>query len=280
MLIKAYIIHNNSKERKKLRNDITKILFDNKIKLKMISSQEQFLMNSKDLQNRAKLFFTDFSRLNFDQRHKKKNRKFLNVITLLIYLHKFTFDFLFSSKEKVKVRIKNNFIENQVTRKHLNAWKDFIKSKAEYIIVFEDDVISKKNSSKKLKDLIFNLKNKNEQFLYIDLAGGYPLDVVIPKNCIIKETNNQLIVEGIYTNTACGYLVSKGLIINWINHLNERKIINNFPIDFLMNYLGDAASKKSYSIHYKNPFFIHGSFEGKVKSWQNYFGINNNFDLK
>ena len=150
------------------------------------------------------------------------------------------------------------------------------KSKAEYIMVFEDDIICDANSSKRLRNFIYDLKNKNNKFKYFDLAGGYPLESVIPKDRIIKETNYQLIVKGIYTNTACGYLLSREIILNWIKNLNEKKIINNLPIDFLMNYLGDNSSKNLYSIHYKKPFFIHGSFEGKVISWQNYFTINNN----
>ena len=142
-------------------------------------------------------------------------------------------------------------------------------------MVFEDDIVCKKSSNKILKKLIKSLKNDPLKYQYIDLAGGYPLKKVIPKNKIIKKSEKIIITDGIYTNTACGYLLSKELIKNWLNHLDKEKFNKNFPIDFLMNYLGDNIKLKLISKHFKDSIFLHGSFNGKVNSWQNVFNFKN-----
>ena len=276
MFIKAYIIHNNSKDRYLLRFNICEILKKNMIKYQMISQQEEVIVSSNNFANRLQFFYFCFMRFQFDLRHKIGKRKLKRIFLSFSHLAKLIFNFIFYTNKEISNSLRKIFIENEVTKKHIRAWKDFNSSPAEYIMVFEDDIVCKKSSNKKLKKLIKSLKNDPIKNQYIDLAGGYPLKKVIPKNKIIKKSEKIIITDGIYTNTACGYLLSKELIKNWLNHLDKEKFNKNFPIDFLMNYLGDKIKLKLISKHFKDSIFLHGSFNGKVNSWQTVFNFKNN----
>ena len=52
MFIKAYIIHNDSKDRYLLRFNICEILKKNMIKYQMISKQEEVIVSSNNFANR------------------------------------------------------------------------------------------------------------------------------------------------------------------------------------------------------------------------------------
>ena len=161
-------------------------------------------------------------------------------------------------------------IESIVTRKHIKAWEHFLKSKKEFMIIFEDDVICKNDTEKRLKDLFNKLKIFDSNNIFIDLAGGYKAENVIPIKKIKKLEDKFFIVEGIYTNTACSYLINRNLIKLLYEEYQKTKLNNSFPIDHLINKLGLKIIKKPnlLSIHFHNPLFTHGSFEGNIKSWQ------------
>ena len=268
MFIKAYIIHNNSKERYFLRSNISEILKKNMIKYEMISKQEEIIINSKNITDRINFFYYFYLRFAFDVKHKNEKRKIKEIRLKFSYLAKLIFNCIFYSNKKISNYLKKILIENEVTKKHIRAWRNFNVSSAEYIMVFEDDIVCKESSNNKLKKLIKSLKKNNFEFQYIDLAGGYSLKKIIPKEKIVQENNSFIITNGIYTNTACGYILSKGLVRNWLDYLDKEKFNKNFPIDFLMNYLGDKIKLKSFSKHFEDSIFLHGSFNGKVDSWQ------------
>ena len=75
MFIKAYIIHNNSKDRYLLRFNICEILKKNMIKYQMISQQEEVIVSSNNFANRLQFFYFCFMRFEFDLRHKIGKRK-------------------------------------------------------------------------------------------------------------------------------------------------------------------------------------------------------------
>ena len=270
MFIKAYIIHNNSKDRYLLRFDICEILKKNMIKYQMISQQEEVIVSSNNFANRLHFFYFCFTRFEFDLRHKIGKRKLKRISLSFSNLVKLIFNFIFNSNKEISNSLKKIFIENEVSKKHIRAWKDFNSSPAEYIMVFEDDIVCKKSSNKILKKLIKSLKNDPIKYQYIDLAGGYPLKKVIPKNKIIKKSEKIIITDGIYTNTACSYLINRNLVKELYREYQRSKLNRSFPIDHLINKLGLTINKTKniFSIHFHKPLFTHGSFKGNIKSWQ------------
>ena len=118
--------------------------------------------------------------------------------------------------------------------------------------------------------MLEKLKNFNLDNFYIDLAGGYKVDEIIPSRRIKKVEDNFFIVEGIYTNTACSYLINRNLILKLFAEYQKSKLNNSLPIDHLINKLGLRinSSLDTSSIHYSKPLFTHGSFKANIKSWQ------------
>ena len=163
-------------------------------------------------------------------------------------------------------------IETIVAKKHIKAWKHFLKSKKEVMIIFEDDAICKNDTEKRLKDFFSRLRNFDLNNIFIDLAGGYSTDLVIPLKQIKKTKAEFLVIDGIYTNTACSYLINRNLAKLIYKEYQKTNLNKLFPIDHLINKLGLQINKKKnlFSIHFKDPLFTHGSFEGNIKSWQIY----------
>ena len=79
-----------------------------------------------------------------------------------------------------------------------------------------------------------------------------------------------MIVKGIYTNTACSYLINRNLVKKLYKEYQRSKLNPSFPIDHLINKLGLTINKTTniFSIHFHKPLFTHGSFKGNIKSWQ------------
>jgi len=141
-----------------------------------------------------------------------------------------------------------------------------------------DDILIEKglfNRLSYLPSLIFLYNSLNYVYfdnIFIDLAGGYNLKEIIPITKIKKKEDEFFLIKDIYTNTACTYLINKNLVKYLYKEYRESKSNSYFPIDHLINKLGLKVSitKPTFCIHFQNPLFTHGSFKGKIKSWQIY----------
>ena len=270
--ISFYIIHNNSKDRSHLRNRLQNLANKLNIDLIEIYKQRKNLKIKFSLNYKLMILRIYFLRNFYDLRHKK-DFSFKFVILTLNYffkLTKYTINMAFKSRNEVIKAWKHMRIESLVTRKHIRAWSHFIKSEKEILIVFEDDAICKKDTEERLKNLLDKIKNFNLDNIFIDLAGGYKIKEIIPSRKIKKIEDKFFMVEGIYTNTACSYLINRNLILKLFEEYQKSKLNNSLPIDHLINKLGLRINRSinTSSIHYLNPLFTHGSFEGNIKSWQ------------
>jgi len=272
--VSLYIIHNNSEERFYLRNSLKNLA--NKLNIDLIEIYRQRINLKKNFSLRFKLIIIGIYILRtfYDLKHKKE---FSFNFFCLIFMH-----LLKLSKVTIKIALKNRNeaikaykhikIESLVTRKHIRAWKHFIKSEKEILIVFEDDSICKKDTERRLNELLKKIKNFDLENIFIDLAGGYKIKDIIPYRKIRKIEDKFFIVEGIYTNTACSYLINRNLILKLVEEYQKSKLNNSLPIDHLINKLGLKINRSLNisSIHYSEPLFTHGSFNGNIKSWQIY----------
>ena len=105
--------------------------------------------------------------------------------------------------------------------------------------------------------------------LYLDLAGGYPLEQVLPAAGGLPDGGlaDRLLV-GVHTNTACAYLVSCALLEAWLQALQRRPALQGLPIDHLINRASALQAPQAISGHWPEPPFRHGSFCGTARSWQ------------
>jgi len=138
-------------------------------------------------------------------------------------------------------------------------------------LVFEDDVECLPASSQRLQALLDATSALLARMprLYFDLAGGYPLEQVLPLvGGLPTEGLADLMLPGVHTNTACGYLVSRALLEAWLQALQRRPVLAHLPIDHLINRASALQAIQAISGHWRQPLFGHGSFCGTVRSWQ------------
>jgi len=85
---------------------------------------------------------------------------------------------------------------------------------------------------------------------------------------LLCERLADLMLPGVHTNTACGYLVSRALLEAWLQALQQRPALAQLPIDHLINRASALQAPQAISGHWRQPVFRHGSFCGTVRSWQ------------
>ena len=269
-----YLIHNNSPDRIDLRNKLKNLSNNLNIKLIEIYKQDNNFKINLSLRNKLLILKIYFLRFSFDFKHKKNfSLKFYYfLLKRLIKLAKSIFCIIFSVSNKNENTLKKFKIESLVMQKHIKAWEHFLKSNKKIMIIFEDDAICKKDAERRLIDVLGSLKNIDFENIYIDLAGGLNLYDVIPKSKIQQTQNDFTLVKGIYTNTACSYLIHQNLTRLLFKEYQKTKMNEFFPIDHLINKLAMNINRSQniFSIHFHKPLFTHGSFKGNIKSWQIY----------
>ena len=268
----AFIIHNNSNDRKVFREEIKNLLESLEINLNYISDQKIY---TQEYQNIISIKFqnlnTYLNRELFNLIHK---RSLLQINFTLFFKHSIfpffiqLFKIIFGSREENINLVHHNLIEKIVRNKHIKAWERFLKSDDKYLLIFEDDAICKLNSRNMLKNILKILYKEKPNNLYLDLGGGYKLNNILPLKNNIKNKYFDLYFDRLYTNTACSYLLTRDTVNEFINILYKDNYSKNFPIDHLLNYLGFKSKKKIYSGHFFNPIFTHGSFNDNIESWQ------------
>lgn len=268
--ISSYIIHNNSIERKVLRKEIKNLIKSFNINFKLISEQKIHKKNHPNLI----LIILNLKIILLKELFNLYHKRFLIFNDLILYLRNIFYlgkrilKILFSSKSKNLESYNHNIIEKIVRDKHINAWKLFLKTDSDYMIIFEDDAICLKNSKKRLSAIFENLYIENKESIFLDLAGGYELSKILPLKNNLANPVYDVYLQNLYTNTACCYLISRNLVSEFIEIIKYDQFSKNFPIDYLMNYLGFKSNKKIFSGHFFSPVFAHGSFKYNVESWQ------------
>jgi hypothetical protein len=175
----------------------------------------------------------------------------------------------------VKNLRRNSQIETYVTDKHLRIWSSAVDV-SDYVIIFEDDVIIKEDSFDRLVKLLLFLGNQSGDF-YVDLAGGLKIsDLGIEK--LVKHggmccsdsafLSGFVEYERLVTNTACGYLLSKGVLSIFLSHLVANPGLRHVGIDWLINGLSMVEDLNVSCLHSRPEIFKHGSFTGEHISWQ------------
>ncbi|MCR8538756.1 MAG: glycosyltransferase family 25 protein [Prochlorococcus marinus CUG1439] len=272
--ISFYIIHNNSEDRIDIRNQLQNLANNLNIDFFEIYRQKTISKVNFNFKHKLKILRIYSLRIFYNLKHKRDFSFNFCCLLLksLLNLNKFILNLFFKTRNKTIDSYKHFTIESFVTKKHIKAWEHFLKSKKEIMVIFEDDAICKKDTEKRLKEIFVRSKSLDFNNFFVDLAGGLNLKDVIPAKRIKKYNDEFILLEGIYTNTACSYLISRNLIQLLYKEYQETKLNNYFPIDHLINKLGLEINKTQniLSMHFHHPLFTHGSFKGKIKSWQIY----------
>lgn len=168
--------------------------------------------------------------------------------------------------------LRSSAIEMMVTDKHIRAWSSFLETDGDYLICFEDDAVFKDDSIQRLADLLGKLRQELPRGLvYVDLAGGCQLEALgIDKLETCWDGNFRHYSKPV-TNTACTYLMSRSLVVNFHDELVRKPWLRLIGVDWMMNklfMLMEEAGSQCDCLHANPAIFKHGTFTGEYVSWQ------------
>jgi hypothetical protein len=272
--IQAYLIHNADPARQAQRQAIGALLSELGIALEPICRQPPLAALPPGWRGRWAVLRRELAKLgaDFAQRRLRAPAAGLALCCRERWIAlKALRRWLRAPRQRLQAAWRHSQVEAIVTEKHGRAWRQALSAGADLALVFEDDVECLPESPRRLQALLVAVPAllERQPRLYLDLAGGYPLEQVLPlAGGLSKEGPADLMLPGVHTNTACGYLVSRALLQAWLQALRQRPALAQLPIDHLINRASALQAPQAISGHWRQPVFRHGSFCGTVRSWQ------------
>lgn len=165
---------------------------------------------------------------------------------------------LFASTQKRKTKK----IESIITGKHFQSWH--LGQKFDFLIILEDDIIQTGPLDELVKTAHQVAILDKAVPIYIDLAGGYPPNIINNKS----PTASSLELGKLYTNTACGYLLNSHLAQYLVSYYDSHNFTSKLGIDFFLNAaFSSLKTNLGFCFHLQRDGLSHGSFKGVFKSW-------------
>ena len=177
--------------------------------------------------------------------------------------------FIFFPNSKARIKIA---VEQIVSNKHLQALSDGVDY--DFVLVFEDDAVllegGDPETGSTLRYLLREAYDTPGIHTHIDFAGGFKLEDVAPAGSRLDELGKCLSSSKLFTNTACGYVLSRSLNRNLLERVESDTRLKWLGIDFLLNrvFLESGSNFPSRSIHLINSRVGHGSMTGEYSSWE------------
>jgi len=162
-------------------------------------------------------------------------------------------------------------VEMVLVQKHMAAWQVALQGDAEWLLVFEDDAQIQPETELRFRQFLASelCHLDPTQCLYCDLAGGYEPYLVLPTAVGWDPGLKRWSFSHIRTNTICSYLASRQLLVCMLSMARRYPLIRQLPADHLINLaalLGESRGQTSRSLHWREPFFRHGSFYAGLTS--------------
>lgn len=166
---------------------------------------------------------------------------------------------------------RSSAIEVEVTDKHVRAWSMFLDTDFDFLIMFEDDAVFNIDSKQRLSDLLDGLMLMDlSGGVYVDLAGGCPLDSLGVDQLLLKQDSSFRYYEKPVTNTACAYLINKPLAVQFHKVLTNKPWFRLIGVDWMMNALFINLVRNGVDcvcMHAEPAIFKHGSTTGEYLPW-------------
>jgi hypothetical protein len=167
---------------------------------------------------------------------------------------------------------RRSFIETSVTAKHILAWQTFLESDSQFLLCCEDDVIFRPDSVARVRALFeTGLPERGDILFYADLAGGLDAAQLQIHELVDSTPGDRIVYKQPTTNTACCYLLSRGLAENFMNQISLKPSLRLVGIDWMMNAMFMSQRAEGINckcIHFSPTLFGHGTFTGEYVSWQ------------
>ena len=266
------LIHNNNIERNRylrprlveLTNNIQKHFEVTQIE---ISKQPQVIPHSMPMAIFRSFIYEKLDRKWCRYRRIKPRNIFLVVLHFIAEnIRKYIF-----KRDLGALWNRYSFIETILTDKHIQAWNTFIETGCDYLVCFEDDTVFMDDSIHRMCNLLDALsKNRVENLVYVDLAGGYDIvDLQISFLETHRGNGFRYYLKPV-TNTACTYLLNKPLVSEFLTYLVRRPRLRLISADWMMNTLFMLISKSTVEclcMHADPTIFKHGSAIGAYESF-------------
>jgi hypothetical protein len=176
---------------------------------------------------------------------------------------------LFSHVEMERFR-RVGAVEMIVTAKHIAAWREFLDSEGDYLIMMESDAVFLLDSETRMRRCLATV-SPPDRLLYIDLAGGFRRNVLNVEHIISYERDGFTYFDLPATNTACVYLLSRAAVRSFCTTLGRLPYLRWIGIDWMINAIMMEHVKQGWQIscmHANPPIFRHGSFAGQYNTWK------------
>ncbi|NDD66224.1 hypothetical protein EBZ35_00975 [bacterium] len=160
---------------------------------------------------------------------------------------------------------KKHFLELMISDKHVRAWDAFLDSNHDLLMVLEDDAIFDSQSIERLSVACYTaMATTPSNGVYVDLAGGYPLEQLHVNALITAQQHNMTTFSKPISNTACGYLMNQALAQDFKNTLCYNPSSRSLCADWLINDCMMAAHRRLpiTCFHMTPSALQHGSISG------------------
>jgi hypothetical protein len=159
-------------------------------------------------------------------------------------------------------------VEQLLTDKHARAWTSFVGSGSDFLAVFEDDVIFRDDSIDRFTAVLDSFDHPVVDSIYLDLAGGFPLDKIVPRSVTRVRLGETLRFAIPFANTTAGYLISRPLAERILTVLAWRPGLRRLGPGWLLNELLATTHRVDpvVCLHADPPIFDHGTFTGAYPS--------------
>lgn len=153
-------------------------------------------------------------------------------------------------------------IEIYLSDKHTRAWRDFLGSNDNALLVLEDDAVFRPDTALGLGEALALL---DERPAYLDLAGGFPRAALGVERLEAARTGRFIEYRKPVTNTTAGYLINRALAGKLVGMLDANPRWNLFTADWMLNRCF-VEGLDARCFHAEPTIFVHGSHAGTYSS--------------
>ena len=163
-------------------------------------------------------------------------------------------------------------VEAAVSRKHQEAWAEFLESDRDLALILESDATWTQESAPRLSGITdFHLANKP---FYANLAGGLSTQDLsiahLEPESSTQAPNGFIRYRPPVTNTSCAYLINRLMAELLLEECSADQASVTLGIDWLVNAVFLRAWDSGIDIecwHAEPPVLTHGSTSGITRSW-------------
>ena len=159
-------------------------------------------------------------------------------------------------------------VEKAVTAKHVRAWREFLTSAEDELLVLETDSVLTEHTDAVIEAIA---AHPTHQPRYVNLAGGLELrDLGIDHLAMgpVAEHPHLIRFRRAVTNTSCAYMMNRAMAQTALDHVGAQPRDEELGIDWLWNAIFLAHQSTDIEcLLAQPPAIIHGSTQGLTKSW-------------